>query len=181
MAKDILVSTDNNLNNLGKLEINDLTEFMGVGEAKAITIIAALELGRRRQSSTILKKPKILTSKDAFNILAPVLQDLPNEVFYVLLLNRNNKVTKRFKVSSGGVSSTVVDSKIILKEAIKELSTGIILGHNHPSGNLNPSKEDINLTTKIKKAADLLNITVLDHLIIADDTYFSFADNAIVF
>lgn len=180
LAKEILRASKNNLNQLGKKGIKDLLVFNGIGEAKAITIIAALELGRRRQSTTLIKNPKITCSKDAYNQLYPVLQDLNHEAFYILLLNRGNDVIKRFKISSGGVAGTFVDIKIIIKEAVNELASAIILGHNHPSGNLKPSDADIKITKKISDAANLLDITVLDHIIVGDEAYYSFGDNGLV-
>ena len=178
LSKEILTSVDNNLNELARLEINRLTEFIGVGPTKAITLSAALELGRRRKLSEIKKKIQIKSSRDGYNILAPLLEDLNHEEFWVLLLNRNNRVIKHVKISSGGVAGTVVDHKIIFKNAIEMLASAIILCHNHPSGNLKPSKSDIHITNTLKKAGELLDIKVLDHLIISEEGYFSFADES---
>lgn len=180
LSKRILNEAENNLNTLGKLSVNDLMKFKGIGEAKAITIVAALELGRRRKESEVIKRDKITSSKDVFDILSPVFQDLPHEEFWVLLLNRSNSVIKRESVSRGGVAGTVVDSKIIFKSAIENLASSIILCHNHPSGNLKPSEADIKLTKKIKEAGTLLDIPVLDHIIITDSAYYSFADEGIM-
>jgi DNA repair protein RadC len=176
LSKKILASINNNLNKLGKLSINDLTQFNGIGEAKAISIIAALELGRRRKDSEIEKRLIIKSSKDAYNIIADVLSDLPHEEFWVLYLNRKNEVLKKENISKGGVSGTIADSKIIFKSAIEQLASSIILCHNHPSGNLNPSAADISLTKKLKETGIMLDTPVLDHLIIGEKDYFSFAD-----
>jgi DNA repair protein RadC len=176
LSKKILASINNNLNKLGKLSINDLTQFNGIGEAKAISIIAALELGRRRKDSEIEKRLIIKSSKDAYNIIADVLSDLPHEEFWVLYLNRKNEVLKKENISKGGVSGTIADSKIIFKSAIEQLASAIILCHNHPSGNLNPSAADISLTKKLKETGIMLDTPVLDHLIIGEKDYFSFAD-----
>jgi DNA repair protein RadC len=176
LSKKILASINNNLNKLGKLSINDLTQFNGIGEAKAISIIAALELGRRRKDSEIEKRPIIKSSKDAYNIIADVLSDLPHEEFWVLYLNRKNEVIKKENISKGGVSGTIADSKIIFKSAIEQLASAIILCHNHPSGNLSPSAADISLTKKLKETGIMLDTPVLDHLIIGEKDYFSFAD-----
>lgn len=176
LSKKILASINNDLNQLGKLTINDLIQFNGIGEAKAISIIAALELGRRRKESGIDKKPKITSSKDAYNSVTTVLSDLPHEEFWVIYLNRNNEILKKENISKGGVSGTVADSKIIFKRAIELLASGIILCHNHPSGSLKPSNADLQLTKKIKEAGAMLDTPVLDHLIIGEKDYFSFAD-----
>ncbi len=180
LSKKILASSEYNLNNLAKKNSADFMSFNGIGKVKAITIIAALELGRRRQASTINTNPKITCSKDAYHLLYPSLQDLQHEEFHVLLLNNSKKVTKRIKISSGGVNSTVADTKIILKAAINELCTGIILAHNHPSGNTIPSSQDIAITKKIRDSAKLFDIQVLDHIIVGDDSYLSFADEGLV-
>jgi DNA repair protein RadC len=176
LSKKILASINNNLNKLGKLSINDLTQFNGIGEAKAISIIAALELGRRRKDSEIEKRLIIKSSKDAYNIIADVLSDLPHEEFWVLYLNHKNEVIKKENISKGGVSGTIADSKIIFKSAIEQLASAIILCHNHPSGNLSPSAADISLTKKLKETGIMLDTPVLDHLIIGEKDYFSFAD-----
>lgn len=176
LSKKILASINNDLNELGKLTINDLLLFNGIGEAKAISIIAALELGRRRKNSSIEKKAKITSSKDAYNSISTELSDLPHEEFWVIYLNRNNEIIKKENISKGGVSGTVADSKIIFKRAIELLASAIILCHNHPSGSLKPSNADIQLTKKIKGASIILDTPVLDHLIIGEKAYFSFAD-----
>jgi DNA repair protein RadC len=176
LSKRILYSIDNNLNELGKVTITDLMKFKGVGEAKAITIVAALELGRRRKEKEPKVKPKIASSKDAFDVVFPVLSDLPHEEFWIILLKQNNQIIDTVCISRGGVSGTVADAKLIFKITLDKLASSIILCHNHPSGNLKPSKSDINLTRKLKEGGKLLDIAVLDHLIIGDTTYYSFAD-----
>ena len=177
LSKKVLKSADNNLNELGKLSINDLTKMKGIGEAKAITILAALELGRRRKASEIITKKKITQSKDIFELFQPIIGDLPHEEFWILLLNRSNRIIEKIKISQGGISGTVIDSKIILKQAIEKLASSVILCHNHPSGNKNPSDADDSITKKLKAGAELLEIQVLDHIIIADIEYFSYADD----
>lgn len=176
LSKKVLKSANNNLNELGKLNIPDLTKMKGIGEAKAITIIAALELGRRRKISEIITKQKITQSKDIFELFQPILGDLPHEEFWILLLNRSNRIIEKFKISQGGISGTVIDIKIILKQAIEKLASSIILCHNHPSGNKYPSNADDSITEKLKKGANLLDIQVLDHIIVADVEYYSYAD-----
>ncbi len=176
LAKQILQHTGNNLNDLARLTIKDLMKFKGIGEAKAISIVAALELGRRRKDVEHLKKPKISSSTDVYEYMKAHLLDLSHEEFWVILLNRANKIIKCQRVSSGGVSGTVADPKIIFKIALDELSSSIILVHNHPSGNLKPSQADLSLTKKLKEAGKVLEIPVLDHIIFTDEKYFSFAD-----
>jgi DNA repair protein RadC len=176
LSKRILNSVDNNLVELGKLDVNDLCKFKGIGEAKAISIIAALELGRRRNEHSTPERESLSTSRQAFNLLHPILADLPHEEFWLIFLNRANKVIKKQAVSKGGVSGTVVDAKMIFKPAVENLASSVILCHNHPSGNRTPSQEDITLTRKIKEAGRVLDISVHDHIIIANDTYYSFAD-----
>jgi len=181
LAKDILRSVDNNLTELGKVSIDELIKkFNGVGEAKAVTIVAATELGRRRQMSAIKDRPEVRGSLDAYNVIAPMLADLHHEEFWILMLNRGNQVLKRVQVSLGGVSGTVVDAKIIFKKALEIPASAIILCHNHPSGNLRPSMPDIEITKKIKAGAELIDIKVLDHLIISERGYFSFADEGMM-
>lgn len=177
LSKRILASVDNNLNALGKLTVKDLVKFRGIGEAKAISIVAALELGARRQVADVLQKDQVTGSKDAFQIMAPYLVDLPHEEFWVMYLNRANKVLAKEKLSQGGVAGTVADIKIIFKRAIELLASSIILAHNHPSGNLKASQADLQLTKKMKEAGQLMEVNVLDHLIIgADGGYLSLAD-----
>ncbi len=177
LAQRVLKSVENNLNELGKRSLPELMRFKGIGEAKAISIAAALELGRRRQLSEIIDRPQVKSSKDAFNFIAPVLLDLDHEEFWILLLNRANRIISRQKISAGGVSGTVVDAKIIFRTTLEIApASSIILCHNHPSGNLRPSQADIDITRKLKKAGETLDIAVLDHLIIAGTGYYSFAD-----
>lgn len=180
LAKNILQSVNNDLNELARLTVKDLMKIKGIGEAKAITIISALELGRRRKDFQAEEKPKIGGSADAFEILKADLLDIPHEAFWILLLNRANRVIKKHQISQGGVAGTVADPKIIFKVAVEELASGIILAHNHPSGNLTASQADIDLTKKLKESGKLLDIQVLDHIIIAGKKYFSFADEGLL-
>jgi len=180
VAKQILNSTGNDLNALARLSVKDLMKFKGIGEAKAINIISALELGRRKKETESKSKIKIGASGDVHLLMKPHLSDLQHEEFWVVLLSRNNSVLKKQQISSGGVSGTVADPKIIFKMALEELASGIILVHNHPSGNLKPSEADISLTKKIKSAGQALEIAVLDHVIFTDNGYFSFADQGIL-
>ncbi|WP_028981864.1 RadC family protein [Sporocytophaga myxococcoides] len=176
VAKLVLNGCSNNLNNLAKLSIKDLQKFKGIGEAKAITIISALELGRRRKEAGQNKREKITCASDAFDLMKPHLLDLQHEEFWIILLNRSNDVIKKVFISSGGVAGTVADPKMIYKHALEHLASAIILVHNHPSGNLKPSEADISLTRKLKQAGSFLEIPVLDHLIFTDHEYYSFAD-----
>lgn len=180
LSRRILASVANNLNELGKKTIADLQKFKGIGEAKAITIMAALELGRRRKESDPTEKPKINTSADAANIFKPILSDLPHEEFWVLMLNRNNLVIDKMIISRGGITGTVIDVRIIMKMALECLACSIILCHNHPSGNLIPSEADKEITRKIKDAGKLLDISVLDHVIVGNNSFFSFADEGLI-
>ncbi|NND94979.1 MAG: DNA repair protein RadC [Flavobacteriales bacterium] len=180
LSKRILAASNNSLNDLGKSTIDELIRFKGIGEAKAISIIAALELGRRRRAEPSAERVQIKSSKDAFNILVPEIGDLHHEEFLVLMLNRNNRVTSKEKISSGGIAGTVVDPKIIFKLALDKRASALILAHNHPSGNLNPSKQDISLTKQMKEAGQLLDISVLDHLIVTEHGYYSFADEGMI-
>jgi DNA repair protein RadC len=180
LAKQILQGANNNLNDLAKLSLKDLQKFKGIGEAKAITIVSALELGRRRKASEPLKRPKITSSQDVYELMKPHLWDLHYEEFWILLLNQANIVIKKTKISAGGVAGTVADPKLILKSALEELACGIVLVHNHPSGNLQPSQADINLTHKIKEGAKLMDINLVDHLIFTDQSYYSFLENGLL-
>lgn len=180
LAKRVLKTVDHNLHELARLTVKDLMKVKGIGEAKAISIIAALELGRRRKDGDPEEKPRVSGSRDCFEILKPHLQDISHEEFWILLVNRANRVTKKHQISQGGVAGTVADPKIIFKLAIEGLASGLILAHNHPSGNLSASQADIELTRKIKEAGKLLEIQVLDHLIIAGQKYFSFADEGML-
>jgi DNA repair protein RadC len=181
LSKRILADYKNNLNELGKISIGDLIKnYKGVGEAKAINIIAALELGRRRQASDILERDTIKSSADAFKILYPLVGDLPHEEFWIILLNRANKVIKTIFIGKGGISHVIADIKIIMRHALENMSSQIILCHNHPSGNLNPSKEDFTLTEKLTQAAKLFDITITDHIIVCDNRYVSFRDESLL-
>jgi DNA repair protein RadC len=180
IAKDVLALGQNNLNELGKLSIKDLQKLKGIGEAKAITIAAALELGRRRQSSDLLSKTVVRTSGEIANYLKAVLKDYTHEVFAVVFLNRANKIISFQIISTGGLTGTVADPRVILKKAIEAEATSIVLSHNHPSGSLKPSRADEELTQKIKQASTYLDIKVVDHIIVSDEGYFSFADEGLL-
>lgn len=180
LAKYILNTCNNNLNELGKKDIKSLTSIRGMGPAKSINILSALELGRRRKLADIIDRKKIGNSKDVFDIFHSIIADLPHEEFWVLLLNQSNKILEKQKISQGGVSGTVTDVKIILKLAIENLASSVILCHNHPSGNLKPSKADVEITKKLREAARLMDIVILDHIIISDESYFSFADEGMI-
>lgn len=180
LAKDILAACNNDLDKLGKFQIQDFTAFKGVGPAKAINLISALELGRRKKASESKKIPQIKSSKDIFELLSPSFEDLQHEEFHVVYLNRANKVIDIQKISSGGISGTVVDIRMLCKPALLMYASGVILSHNHPSGNLKPSHQDQQLTKKVKEALLLFDIQLLDHLIITDKAYFSFADEGIL-
>jgi len=180
LAKRILSSVQNDLNKLGKLTLTDLIKFKGIGEAKAITIAAALELGRRRKETESEALKPISSSLAAYNAMADVLNDLPHEEFWVLYLNQKNNIIKRNNISKGGVNQTIVDAKIIFKEAITTLAASIILFHNHPSGALKPSESDIQLTKKLKQTGVIMDIPVVDHIIVGDNNYFSFADENLI-
>ncbi len=180
LSRRIMASVNNNLNELGKKTIIDLQKFKGIGPAKAITIAAAMELGRRRKESEPDEKPKVITSSDAAKIFNPLLSDLPHEEFWILLLNRNNLVLDKMMVSQGGMAGTVIDVRIILRKALENGANSIILCHNHPSGNLIPSEADKEITKKIKEAGKHMDIPVLDHIIIGNGSYFSFADEGLI-
>ncbi|HAC25186.1 MAG TPA: hypothetical protein DCE81_09745 [Cytophagales bacterium] len=177
LARQMLQHVNNDLHSLARLTVKDLMKIKGIGEAKAITIVAALELGRRRKELEPEAKPKIASSKDAFELLRGDLMDLPKEEFWVLLLNRANRVIAKRRISEGGESGTVADPKIIFKLALEELASGVIVAHNHPSGNLSASQQDIDLTRKLKEGGKMLEIQLLDHIIVAGTRYYSFADN----
>jgi DNA repair protein RadC len=176
LAKRILLSAGENLIEVSRMGLHDLMGFNGIGEAKAITLIAALELGKRRNESEVLAKDKISTSRDAFEIFRSAMGDQPYESFWIILLNKANKVIRKCSISEGGISGTVVDPKKIYKIALDQHASSIILGHNHPSGNIQPSEADQKITKKIRDAGLMLDVAVLDHLIIGDDCYYSFAD-----
>ncbi|MEP3837989.1 MAG: DNA repair protein RadC [Algibacter sp.] len=180
LCKRILANTDNNLSALGKLSIKQLTEFKGIGEAKAITIIAALELGRRRRGEEALEKKKITSSSSVFELMQPVIGELQHEEFWIIYLNNSNKVIRKNQLSKGGITGTLVDVRLVLKNALEVGAVGLILVHNHPSGGLKPSEADKQITQKLKTAAQSLDIKVLDHLIITEKAYFSFADESLL-
>lgn len=175
LSKRILNQCGDNLNMLGRLSVNELMKFKGIGEAKAITIVAALELGRRRQSEDVVKREQITCSSDVYTTFG-FLADSPHEEFWVLYLNKANKILTKQRISVGGVDGTVADVKIIFQKALELLASSVILCHNHPSGSLKPSKADIVLTKKIKQASEFLEISLLDHLIVSESGYYSFAD-----
>jgi DNA repair protein RadC len=176
LSQRMLASAKNNLNELGKASVKSLMDFKGIGEAKAVSIVAAIELGRRYRSEATIKKQKITSSQAVFDLLQPILGDLYHEEFWIVYLNNSNGILKREQLSKGGITGTVVDVRLAFKLAIQLGAVAIILAHNHPSGTLKPSQADINLTQKLKSAGESLDIKVLDHLIITENSYFSFAD-----
>jgi len=180
LSQRILASVENNLNALGKLDIKALMEFKGIGEAKAITIVAALELGRRRGGEEALKRQKITSSQSVFELMQPIIGELPHEEFWIVYLNNSNKVLQTTQLSKGGITGTLVDVRIVFKMALQVGAVGLILVHNHPSGTLKPSAADKNLTSKMKRAGESLDIKVLDHVIVTENAYFSFADESIL-
>ena len=179
LSKRILASVDTNLNALGKLSLSQLMQFKGIGEAKAISIIAALELGRRRRGEDAVNLKKITSSKIIFEIMQPIIGELPHEEFWIIYMNNSNKVIAKSQLSKGGITGTLVDVRIVFKSALEMGATALILCHNHPSGTLIPSDADKQITRKLKLAGDSLEIKVLDHLIITENSYFSFADEGI--
>ncbi|HEX6223398.1 MAG TPA: DNA repair protein RadC [Chryseolinea sp.] len=180
LAKKVLQPTGNNLHELARLTVRDLVKIPGIGQVKALTIVAALELGRRRKDLESHEKPKVSGSREVYDLIKADLLDIAHEEFWILLLNRANRLIKKIQISQGGVAGTVADPKIIFKFALDELASGIILAHNHPSGNLTASQADLDLTRKLKEAGKLLDIQVLDHLIVAGQKYFSFADEGLI-
>jgi len=180
LSKRILSFANNNLNELAKLSVNDLMQFKGIGEAKAIAIITALELGRRRRLEEALIRPKITSSKKVFDIMQPIIGELNHEEFWILYLNNSNKIIYKNQLSSGGITSTLVDVRMLFKKALELSAVAIILCHNHPSGSLKPSKSDIDLTKKIQEGGKSLDIKILDHLLITEKAYFSFADSNLI-
>jgi DNA repair protein RadC len=179
LSKRILASVDNNLNAIGKLSISQLTTFKGIGEAKAISIVAAMELGRRRREEDNIELKEITSSKAIFEIMQPIIGELPHEEFWVLYVNNANKVIYKSQISKGGITGTVADVRIIFKIALEQNATGIFLVHNHPSGNLQASKPDLEITKQLKLAGQQLSILVLDHIIITENGYLSFRDENI--
>lgn len=180
LSRIILAKSGNNLAQLGKRTIADLMKIKGIGEAKAITIVAALELGMRRKLTEIVVKPKVASSKDAFDFIHSTISDIAHEEFWVLFLNRSNHLIEKYKLSQGGISGTVIDVRLILKKALELLASSLIICHNHPSGNLQPSENDKKITDKIMTAARQMDIKLLDHLIIFDNAYFSFSDEGLL-
>lgn len=180
LAKEILQLGKNNLNELGKISIKELTKIKGIGEAKAVTIAAAMELGRRRQAAGFIEKPYVTDSTSIAGYLQGVLKDYELEVFIVLFLNQANKVNHTEVISKGGITGTVADTRIILKKALEEDAVSIVLCHNHPSGRVRPSRADEILTQKIKEAAKYFDIRVLDHIIVSEEGYYSFADEGLL-
>ncbi|MGY0391801.1 RadC family protein [Bizionia sp. KMM 8389] len=177
LCKRILASVDNNLNQLGKLSLTDLMAFKGIGEAKAIAIAAAMELGRRRRSEEALERNIITSSTSVFELMQPIIGELPHEEFWIIYLNNSNKVLQKQQLSKGGITGTLVDVRLVLKNALQFGAVSLILVHNHPSGTLKPSEADKQITQKLKKAGESLDIKVLDHLIVTEKAYFSFADD----
>jgi DNA repair protein RadC len=180
LARQILKQAGNNLQELGRRSVNDLVRHNGMGPVKAITIIAALELGRRRKKSDLQEKLRISGSQDVFSLFQPLIGDLAHEEFWILLTNRSNRVIDNVRISQGGISGTVIDVRLILKNALDRLASSLILCHNHPSGNLKPSDADIKITSKIADASKTMDIQLLDHIIIADNSYFSFSDEGMI-
>ena len=176
LSKRILASVNNNLNELGRLSIKQLMAFKGIGVAKAVTIAAALEMGRRRRGEEAQKIIKIQSSKSVFELLQPIIGELEHEEFWIVYLNNSNKVLHRAQLSKGGITGTLVDVRLVMKQALELGAVALILAHNHPSGTLKPSAADKQITQKLKTAAEVLDIKVLDHLIITQKEYFSFAD-----
>ena len=180
LARCILRGSGNSLQELGRQSIGELVRIKGVGPAKAISLLAAMEIGRRRAGMQHVEKIAVKSSETVFKLFHPLMGDLEHEEFWLLMLNRANRVLGRYKVSQGGLSGTVIDTRIILKKALDTLASSIIVCHNHPSGNMQPSDADVKITGKLKKAAEMLEIKLLDHVIIADKTYFSFADEGLI-
>ena len=180
ISQRILSSADNNLNELGRFSLKELTRTKGIGTAKGVTIMAALELGRRRKSTEAINRKQITSSRDAIELFQPILADLGHEEFWVLLLNRSNKIIDQVRISEGGFTATIVDVRKIMRTALVNQAIGLILCHNHPSGNHNPSDDDIRITNKIKQASSTLDINLLDHIIITNQQCYSFADNSML-
>ena len=180
LSKRILSSTGNQLSELGKLSVKKLCEFKGIGPAKAVSIVAAMELGRRRRTEEALEKKKITSSASVFELMQPIIGELYHEEFWIIYLNNSNKVIEQLQLSKGGITGTLVDVRITLRKALEVGATSIILAHNHPSGTLKPSEADKQLTQKLKTAAQSLDIKVLDHLIVTEKSYFSFADEGVL-
>lgn len=180
VSQKILAAAENKLHTLGKYSIQQLMEFKGIGEAKALTIVAALELGKRRQAETIMTRPKISSSEDVFQLMKPLIGELAHEEFWIVYLNNSNRVLQTTQLSKGGITGTLVDVRLVFKKALALGAVAIILAHNHPSGTLRPSSSDIQLTKKLKRAGESLDIKVLDHLIVTEKAYFSLADESMI-
>ncbi|MFA5588147.1 MAG: DNA repair protein RadC [Mariniphaga sp.] len=180
LSRRILSSVNNNLNDLGRKGIDYLTTFKGIGEAKAVAILAAIELGRRRKEAEVFNTKKITGSKDAADFFMPLLGDLNHEEFWIMLLDRGNKIKDHFMISQGGITGTVIDVRIILKRALDNGAVSMILCHNHPSGTMRASDADLKITKKIKQAAQVMDISLLDHIIVGQNSYYSFADEGLL-
>ncbi len=180
LMRRVLRACDNNLNTLAKWDVNDYSKFKGMGPAKSVTVMAALELGKRRKLQSVRERPQVSCSTDIFRIFQPIMCDLDREEFWVLLLNQAMKVIDKVRVSTGGIDGTYADVRTILREAILQRATQIAVAHNHPSGNVRPSQEDKLLTERIRKAADTMNIRLIDHLVVCEDNYYSFADEGVI-
>jgi len=176
LAKNILQAASGNLVELSKLNHSDLVRIKGIGQVRAVTILAALELGRRRNQAEVIIREKLTNSRQAYEIFRSCIGDKPYEEFWIILLNKANKIIRKCSISEGGISGTTVDPKKIFKIALDHHSSSIILGHNHPSGNINPSESDRRITAKLSEAGKMLEVVIIDHLIIGEDSYFSFAD-----
>ena len=176
LMRKVLANYHNNLNELGKASINELCQFKGIGPAKAITILAASELGKRRKEEGAQERPSILSSKDVYECLYPLMCDLPTEECWVLLLNQASKLIDKVKINSGGIGATAVDVRCILREALVKRASSIALCHNHPSGNIRPSREDDLLTRQVSQASECMNIRLIDHVILTDGAFYSYAD-----
>ena len=180
LARKILADFQNNLGELGKATLSQLKSYRGMGEAKAISIIAALELGRRRSTGEIIEKKKFVSSRDIFMLFHPMLSDLPHEEFWILFLNNSCRYLDMQRLSAGGLTDTPVDVRLMMKMTIEQLASRIVICHNHPSGSATPSQQDIMLTRKVKESAALLDVVLLDHVIVADKGYYSFADEGML-
>ena len=180
LARKILASVGNNWQNLSKLSIKDLMKFKGIGEAKAISVAATLEIGRRKASQETPEKTSISSAKDSYNVFSQHLSDLRTEEFWAIFLNQKNQIVYKTQISKGGISGTLVDVRVLFRIALEHFATSIIVAHNHPSGSLKPSLEDIQITKNIKNAGEILNVTLLDHLIIGDNSFLSFAEEGLL-
>lgn len=180
LARKILASVGNNWQNLSKLSIKDLMKFKGIGEAKAISVAATLEIGRRKASQEMPEKTSISSARDSYNVFSQHLSDLRTEEFWAIFLNQKNQIVYKTQISKGGISGTLVDVRVLFRIALEHFATSIIVAHNHPSGSLKPSLEDIQITKSIKNAGEILNVTLLDHLIIGDNSFLSFAEEGLL-